>query len=146
MEMSTVENDAPKTFQSSLVMGKSCSACWGCGEMCKRNNDLADRCPVGLSYAYVVYYFFYLFYLSICHTQSHGNSVYTHTDIHRRLLPRHQQHTHILCHYGDSKYFILFICGYICIHSRIHICSITAFHAPLMLYANRAKSCKHRAE
>lgn len=80
--------DAPKSFQSSLVIGKSCSTCWDCGEMCKRNTDLADRCPVGFSYIYAL---FNVLYLNICPTQFHGNSVYTYI------------HTQTGCYQGISN-------------------------------------------
>lgn len=73
------KKDALETFQSSLVITKSRTACRACKEICKRDNDLADRCLLRFSYSYA---FLNLFYLSICHTQSPGNSVYTYVQTH----------------------------------------------------------------
>lgn len=51
------KKDAPETFQSSLVTTKSRTGGRGCKDMCKRDNDLADRCLIRFSYGYAFYYF-----------------------------------------------------------------------------------------
>lgn len=109
------KKDALRIFLVFLSYSKSRSACRGCKEMCKRDNDLADRYLFRFSYA-----FFNLFYLSKCHTQSHGNVVYTYVQTYTDAVTKASA-TQMFCCYGDSKCYMLFMCGYICIYAHIHI-------------------------